>query len=353
MIPPHPQDPGERNPDEDEDVGIVEDPATAHRETLVNPQCDPHLNSELLQALSEGVLDSARMEPARAHLAECGRCRAELEGWELVFSKLEELPDLGPALGFADRVMTQVQVRPPLSKRLADHFRRLSPTRGAPPGIRHLSVSGIHDYLDHELGIRARHWVEEHLIACEMCRSEVERWAPVFEKLQALPRLSPPEGFANAVMAQIPLATIAETAPSPGSSWTTRTLSAAASLIPATRKGWAVVGGLIATPTVALAAAVAAVVLHPLISFRGLFVFARWRLADALGAGWLQAMESFRGSAMVLGAWELASSLLQAPGAVAFGLLALWASMLAAVWVLYRHAIAPSFPTENHAKAPS
>jgi anti-sigma factor RsiW len=359
MTPPHPPDPGKRNPDEDESVGKFEIPDTTHEETLVNPHGDTHLNSELLQAMAEGELDPARMDPARAHLAGCGRCRAELEGWQLLFSELEDLPDLGPAMGFADRVMTRVEVRAPLPQRVADRLRSLVPSRSTPPGVRHLNVNGIHEYLDRQLGLRARQRVDEHLATCGRCRSEVEGWAPVFEGLQALPRFSPPQGFADAVMARVPVAAIAEVARSPEAvrspeaAWTTRALDAASRLIPATRKGWAVVGGLVATPTVAMVAAVAAVVLHPLLSFEGLLTFARWRLADALGAGWLRALESFGGNPVVLRAWEVVSTLLQAPGMVAFGLVALWASVLAAAWVLYRHVIAPSFSTENHAKASS
>jgi anti-sigma factor RsiW len=353
MTPPHPTNPGGRNPDEDESVGKAETPDTTHEETVVNPHGDTHLNSELLQALAEGELDPARMGPARAHLEGCGRCRAELEGWQLLFSELEELPDLGPAMGFADRVMTKVEVRPPWAQRIADRLRRLVPRQGAPSGIRHLNVNGIHEYLDRQLGLRARQRVDEHLATCGRCRSEVEDWAPIFEGLQALPRFSPPQGFADAVMARVPVAAIAEAARSPEEAWTNRALAAARRFIPATRKGWAVVGGLVATPTAAMVAAVAAVILHPLLSFEGLLTFARWRLADALGAGWLRALESFGGNPVVLRAWEVVSTLLQAPGMVAFGLVALWASVLAAAWVLYRHVIAPSFSTENHAKASS
>lgn len=353
MTPPHPTNPGERNPDDDKSVGKSETPETTHEETVVNPHDDAHLNSELLQAMAEGALDPARMDPARAHLAGCGRCRAELEGWQLLFSELEDLPDLGPALGFADRVMTKVEVRPPLAQRAADRLRRLVPNRSAPSRVRHLNVNGIHEYLDRQLGIRARQLVDEHLATCGRCRSEMEGWAPVFEGLQALPRFSPPQGFADAVMTRVPVAAIAEAARSPEAAWTTRALDAASRLIPATRKGWAVVGGLVATPTVAMVAAVAAVVLHPLLSFGGILTFARWRLSDALGAGWLRALESFGGNPVVLRAWEVVSTLLQAPGMVAFGLVALWASVLAAAWVLYRHVIAPSFSTENHAKASS
>lgn len=319
----------------------------------MNEYADTHLETELLQAMAEGELDPARSEPARAHLAGCGRCRAELEGWQLLFSELEELPDLGPAMGFADRVMAEVEVRPPLGERVADHLRRLLPARRQRSRTRHLSLDGMHEYLDDRLGLRTRRRVDQHLAACGSCRREVESWAPVFQSLRALPHRSPAEGFADGVMARVPVAAIAAAVRAPQRAWTAPVAAAARRLVPATRKGWAVVGGMVATPTVAMVAVVAGVLLHPLLTFQGLFTFAQWRIADALGAGWGLALEFLGSNALVLRGWEVVAAIIQAPGVAAFGFVALWASGLASAWVLYRHLVSPSYSTEEHAKASS
>ncbi len=312
-----------------------------------------HLSSELLQAMAEGELDAARMEAAQAHLAGCGRCRGELEGWQLLFSGLEELPDLGPTPGFAERVLAQVELRPSLAQRMGDRIRALAPGRKAVGGVRHLSTDGIHDYLDHRLAARVRVRVDTHLAACDDCRDEVEAWAPVFQGLQALPHHAPASGFADAVMARVPVAAIARAYQTPEESWGSRLAGAASRAIPRTRKGWAMAGGLVAAPAAAMVAVVAAVLVHPLLTFGGLLTFARWQMAGAMGAGWSRAVEFLGGSPVVLQAWEVVAALLQAPAAAAFGLGALWASVLGSVWVLYRHVIAPSFSRESHAKASS
>jgi hypothetical protein len=49
----------------------------------------------------------------RAHLRDCGECRARLEDARLVTQTLERLPRLAPSPGFADRVMGQVHVYVP------------------------------------------------------------------------------------------------------------------------------------------------------------------------------------------------------------------------------------------------
>ncbi len=312
-----------------------------------------HLSSELLQAMAEGELDAARMEAAQAHLAGCGRCRGELEGWQLLFSELEELPDLGPTPGFAERVLAEVEVRPPLSQRMGDRIRALVPGRKVGAGVRHLSTDGIHDYLDRRLAARVRIRVDAHLAECPGCRDEVEAWAPVFQGLGALPRLSPAPGFADAVMTRVPVAAIARAYQTPEESWTSRLAGVASRAVPRSRKGWAVAGGLVAAPAAAMVAGVVAVLVHPLLSFGGLLTFARWQMAGAVGAGWSRALEFLGSSPVMLQAWEVVGALLQAPAAAAFGLAALWASVLASAWVLYRHVIAPSFSRESHAKASS
>jgi len=67
------------------------------------------------------------LTPLRAHVRQCARCRAEVEAAQEVFALLGELPHFAPAPGFADRVMTQVQVFEPWHVTLRDTVLGLVP----------------------------------------------------------------------------------------------------------------------------------------------------------------------------------------------------------------------------------
>lgn len=60
------------------------------------------------------------LTPLRAHVRRCARCQAEVEAAREVFALLGEMPHFVPASGFADRVMTQVQVFEPWHVTLRD-----------------------------------------------------------------------------------------------------------------------------------------------------------------------------------------------------------------------------------------
>lgn len=60
------------------------------------------------------------LTPLRAHVRQCARCRAEVDAAQEVFALLGEMPHFAPAPGFADRVMTQVQVFEPWHVSLRD-----------------------------------------------------------------------------------------------------------------------------------------------------------------------------------------------------------------------------------------
>ena len=67
------------------------------------------------------------LTPLRAHVRQCARCRAEVEAAQEVFALLGEMPHFAPAPGFADRVMTQVQVFEPWHVSLRDAVLGLVP----------------------------------------------------------------------------------------------------------------------------------------------------------------------------------------------------------------------------------
>ncbi len=100
-----------------------------------------HLPDEfdLLVDTESGFESGFGVAPLRAHVRECAACRAELTRAETVAEALDVLPYFAPSIGFADRVMADVQVFEPWHVALADTARRLVPA-SAP--MRVLAASG-------------------------------------------------------------------------------------------------------------------------------------------------------------------------------------------------------------------
>lgn len=91
-----------------------------------------HPEHERLQALVEDSLEPADAAVVQSHLADCARCRGEVEELRSLFAMLSALPHHAPAGGFADRVMARVRVRRPWFVRVEEWLQRLAPktTRG-------------------------------------------------------------------------------------------------------------------------------------------------------------------------------------------------------------------------------
>src|SRR5215210_3590490 len=85
-----------------------------------------HLTAPILEQLAEGVLPEIEAAEARAHLAWCARCTAEMETFTALFSALGALPRFAPSLDFADKVMARVSLVPQAHPAFA-WLRRLMP----------------------------------------------------------------------------------------------------------------------------------------------------------------------------------------------------------------------------------
>lgn len=326
-----------------------------------------HLPSETLQAYLENALDAARRSEVEAHLGKCRRCAAELEGWTLLFRELDELPALGPSVEFRERVLAQVSAPAPSeapgaetpgadsAPGLWDRFRALIPgARRA--ASEHLSPERIQDLLDGALGGRKRRAVAMHLAACRDCGAELEAWRGVFSSLEALPELAPSSGFAERVMAAV------DTTPAPASVpvWkrvpqeavglARRLLPAPRRLVPSTRKGWALAGGVVAVPMAVTLALLGAVVAHPLVTVGDLAAFVSWRAEEVAGLAGSWLLARVIDSPVLTWGWSLVELLASSPGVAVGGLLALWSLMLLAAWVLYRNVIHPFLPMERHVR---
>lgn len=87
--------------------------------------------------------------PLRAHLAECGDCRARYDELRTVAESLEGLPHFTPGVRFSDAVMTRVQVVEPWHVAVAESAGRFVPRStpmrvlaGLGMGVAALAVSG-------------------------------------------------------------------------------------------------------------------------------------------------------------------------------------------------------------------
>lgn len=86
-----------------------------------------HPTPDRLEALAEGSLPDAERAVLESHLITCSRCQMEVEDWRALFGLLASLPQIEPASGFADRVMSRVRVRRPWTARVAALLSRLLP----------------------------------------------------------------------------------------------------------------------------------------------------------------------------------------------------------------------------------
>lgn len=373
---------GPRNPGGPPSVGEGE--PEPERTSMSSP--DFHPDSERLEARAAGELAPHEARALDAHLRVCARCRSEVEGWSLLLGELRELPDRPPAPDFAARVMARVDVervrqgaeRPPLLARLTERLgdpvfgvvRRLRPPRRLPAGIRtdgttlqtgsprHLTPTGIQDYLEGTLAARTRSRVDAHLATCTACSAEMGSWSGFFRQIEALPTLAPRNDFADRVMARVQVEAVASAVArqqrSPWERASQGLARVAHRLLPTSRRGWILAGGVTAAPTLGVVAVVAAVVLNPLVSFPDLFTFLRWRGVEAVGSLGRGVLTVLAENPVTFALFELFTGVAQASPLALGGAFALAVALVGtATLVVYRNLFAPSLTGETHAQPTS
>jgi len=85
-----------------------------------------HLLSNEIDLLLDGEAGFG-VAPLRAHVDDCAECRAQLDEARVVADALERLPHFAPHTGFADRVLSQVQVVEPWHVAALETSRRFVP----------------------------------------------------------------------------------------------------------------------------------------------------------------------------------------------------------------------------------
>lgn len=295
--------------------------------------------TRLIQDYLDGALASHEARAFEERLAVSPDLRAEVEGWRVLYGRLNALPHLDPPQGFADRVMVQLPSRAPLRARLAAWIGARRPLPTSPAGVGHPSPDRLQDFVEGVLALPTAARVEAHLGDCPGCRDAVVAWREVMGSLDTLPPLSPSAGFADRVMAALPHGTAPERAVAirpAAPSLVDRIAARARALVPSTRRGWGVAAGLAGAPAAAITAVVWYVMTHPLLTPSHLASFAIWRTGDRLAA--LQAAASgwFLENTATLRAFSLVESALASPALMAGGLVTFCLATVASLWVLWR-----------------
>lgn len=104
-----------------------------------------HLLPDEIDLLVDGEVGFG-VAPLRAHIAECDRCRAELDDARKLADTLDRLPHYVPSPAFADRIMSQVQVFVPWHVAARESALRWVPASGrlrAAAGVLAVGTGGI------------------------------------------------------------------------------------------------------------------------------------------------------------------------------------------------------------------
>ena len=312
------------------------------------PGIGEHVSTELLLDFLDGTLAARRARPVEVHLRACATCTSEADAWLTLSRRLEELESFAPATGFAERVMSAVELRERTTvlARLRDRIAAFVGT-SAPE---HVPAGILQDFVDGALPARAVARLEAHLEGCHRCTDELQSWQSVAARLETLERYAPAEGFNERVIAEFRArrATRAVTAPVPV--WS-RAVAVASRFVPHTRQAWAALTGVAFTPAVIMGLVAWAVFSHPTITFGSLVSFAWWQIADlgstamtAFSALLFQGIDSF-------GVRSLLDVLASAPLMVAAGVLVYSVLCVLALRVLYRNLFTDRSRRDRYAHA--
>jgi anti-sigma factor RsiW len=303
---------------------------------VTHRQIDGHLSAETVQALLEGELSQEERARVEEHVHLCPGCAAELEAWESLFAALGELPVLRPGDGFADRVIQVLHPAEPRS--LAARARAALDTVWSTVDAKHPAHGTVHDLVEGLLPVRVAARVGAHVESCGSCAEEAALWGSVLERLRAVGHLTPSEGFATRVMAQVRVPAPAK-APRTVPDWR-RALSWVGGLLPQTRQAWATLSGIAVAPAATLGLLLWTLFTHPTLTPGALASFAWWKASDLAVVLWQAMASTAMESAGLFGVFSILGSVTLSPVALVGTFLLLSVGTVAASWILYRNLFA-------------
>ena len=301
-----------------------------------------HLTSEQIQEFLDQGLTPMEEAQVREHLSVCPGCRSEAEAWNVLFAELGSLPELEPGTAFSQRVLGELPV-PAQDARGWLTARKARRSEDA-----HVPAGSLQDYLEGLLAPRPAARLESHLAACSTCRHEAGEWSAALDTLRTLGRFAPASGFAERVMAGV---RIPSQMPAPRwSSLPARGLAWARSLLPKTRRGWAVAGGMASAPTITGVTLLYMVFSRPQLTAGSFLSYAFWKISAFLDSLFSTVTTSVVESELLFQLYSFFQPLALSPLMVGVGGLILSLLGAGALWVLYRNLIvAPS--DERYARA--
>ncbi len=170
-----------------------------------------------------------------------------------------------------------------------------------------------------------RSQAEAHLRSCGRCTAELEASRSVLAALAALPRFSPSETFAEAVMSRVVL-------PQPAAAQ-----ARARRWLPRTRRGWMMLGGAALAPLAPVTALMAWILSHPLVTADSLTSAGNSWLRDQVWSLVVSAAEATIRSGLFDQAGEVLVRLLSIPGgSLSAAALALAVAIPTSGWALFR-----------------
>ncbi len=306
-----------------------------------------HLTAERIQAFLDEALSQNESAEVQEHAAFCGRCQAELEAWQLLYSELGDLPELSPAPNFRDRVLAGLDAAVPVASAEKRQFGWSR--RRAARAAEHLNPERLQDYIEGLLPARQMARVSTHLEACGVCRGEEEQWRGLIQGIEKLPVMAPSSAFAHQVMGQIRIGRLVR--PVAARTVRERVLAWASRLIPQTQRTWAVISGIALTPTTVVALLAYAVFSNPLVTPEGLASFFWWKISGmATAIGGLLA-DGLVESGIAFYAYSFWDLLAGAPAVTAMVAVSFAAATGLAGWVLYRNLITTPTVDGEYARA--
>lgn len=306
-----------------------------------------HLTAERIQAFLDDALSRDERAEVQEHATSCGRCKAEVEAWHLLYSELGELPELSPAPDFGDRVLAGLNKAVPAAsaeKRLLGWLRRR-----AVRAVEHLDPERLQDYVEGILPARQMARVSAHLDACADCRREEKQWRGLIQGIEELPVMAPSSAFAGRVLGQVRIDRLAQ--PVAAGSAPRRALPWVGHLVPRTQRAWAVISGIALTPITVSALLAYAVFSNPLVTPGGLASFLWWRISGGANALWGFVADGLIESPIAFYAYSVLDLLAGAPTVTAMVAVSFAAAMGLSGWVLYRNLMTARAVDGNYARA--
>lgn len=300
---------------------------------------------DLLEYL-DGTLGPRRAGRVELHLAACPTCADEAKAWSALLDRLDAVERFAPSGGFADRVLAGVRVpeRLPLAARIRARAAALLATWADG----HVDGGRLQDYVEGALPARQLARIRTHVEGCAACASEAEAWSGILERLGALERFAPGDGFQARVMAGVrvpaPVAAASRVAP-----WA-RALAYVRRWTPRTRRAWAAISGAAVTPAVTGGLVLWAVFSHPGLTLGTLASFLWWQVADLASAGWAAVSGGALESAELFGVYSLFEALASAPTLAAGGAVAYSLVSALALRVLYKNIISNRPPEGRYVR---